>query len=456
MFTGPCSCPFVEATATSMISLKALLAGTLLAIGLPLRSAGFPYGHQKFRGVNLAGWLVLEPWITPSLFDNTGDDGIVDEWTFAQYQDHNTTVSTLQNHWDTFITEQDFVDIANAGLNLVRIPIGYWAFDVKPGEPYISGQLPYLQKAVGWARDNGLQIIVDLHGAPGSQNGYDSSGQRLPAPLWHTNQTNIERTKAVIQNITDTFSHDKDVVSAIEPLNDPAGYYSGGAMLEAVRQYYQDSYASIHQSSSSPLVVLHDASQSPAYWRGFETPPSEEDVAMDTHSYQIFNSQINNAFDQHVRTACQMPSTLSQYALWVIVGEWTPSYTDCAKYLNGRGVGARYDGSYPGSKHIGSCDGFTGSGDTFSQEYITNMAKYWDAQTTAFENVTIGWIQRTWKTESADEWSYQAGLKYGWIPQNASQHTYTAICDDGQDEIVSATLASHNLTHHGHKGTVRH
>ena len=57
-------------------------------------------------------------------------------------------------------------------LNHVRIPIGYWAFEVGSGEPYISGQLPYLQNAVGWARNHGLKVIIDIHGAPGSQNGW--------------------------------------------------------------------------------------------------------------------------------------------------------------------------------------------------------------------------------------------------------------------------------------------
>ena len=58
-----------------------------------------------------------------------------------------------------------------ASLNHVRLPIGYWAFDVSEGEPYIQGQLPYLQKAVTWAGNHGLKLIVDLHGAPESQNG---------------------------------------------------------------------------------------------------------------------------------------------------------------------------------------------------------------------------------------------------------------------------------------------
>lgn len=57
-------------------------------------------------------------------------------------------------------------------LNHVRVPIGYWAWDVSAGEPYIQGQLPYLRDAVKWAGNHGLKLIIDLHGVPGSQNGY--------------------------------------------------------------------------------------------------------------------------------------------------------------------------------------------------------------------------------------------------------------------------------------------
>ena len=74
----------------------------------------FPYGSEKVRGVNLGGWLVLEPWITPSIFDNTGNDNIVDEWTFGQYY-RSEGVGVLQQHWDTWITESDFAQIASAG-----------------------------------------------------------------------------------------------------------------------------------------------------------------------------------------------------------------------------------------------------------------------------------------------------------------------------------------------------
>ena len=39
-----------------------------------------------------------------------------------------------------------------------------------------------------------------------------------------------------------------------------------------------------------------------------------------------------------------------------------------------------------------------------------------------------GWIQWTWKAEQAHEWSYSAGLLYGWIPQDPTNLMYPNIC----------------------------
>ena len=59
-------------------------------------------------------WLVLEPWITPSLFDGTGNDAIIDEYTFCQYQDRSVAAGKLKEHWDSWITENDIKWISGA------------------------------------------------------------------------------------------------------------------------------------------------------------------------------------------------------------------------------------------------------------------------------------------------------------------------------------------------------
>ncbi len=49
------------------------------------------------NSVNLGGWFVLEPFITPTLFDKY--PGAVDEWTFSQAMDDGV----LEEHYNTFI-----------------------------------------------------------------------------------------------------------------------------------------------------------------------------------------------------------------------------------------------------------------------------------------------------------------------------------------------------------------
>ncbi|KAH9964095.1 glycoside hydrolase family 5 protein [Russula dissimulans] len=399
-------------------------------------SPGFPYGSEAVRGVNLGGWLVLEPWIKPSLFDNTGNDAIVDEWTFGQLQDYNVAQGVLVDHWNTWITEADFCAIADAGLNHVRIPIGYWAYEVGPGEPYIQGQHDYLLRAIVWAAKYNLKVIVDLHGAPGSQNGFDNSGHRLSYPQWHSNQTNVDRTNRILAQIAAELSNVTNVVPIIAPLNEPAGF-DGQQVLDVARQYWYDSYQSIRYPSgasqpSNVVTLIHDAFQPLSYWDNFMPRGQYPGAAMDTHIYQMFSDEGAAQTDaQHIQSACNNTGRLSDFnqnQMWTIVGEWTPAMTDCAKYLNGRGVGARYDGSFsPGAKSYGSCTGKSGQGSTFSQDYKTFLRKTWEAQVITFEKGS-GWLQWTWKTEQADDWSYSAGLQYGWIPQNPTDRMYPNIC----------------------------
>ncbi|KAK2813237.1 hypothetical protein FQN50_000915, partial [Emmonsiellopsis sp. PD_5] len=142
-----------------LTSFYILLLWTLTASTAPTN----PRETAPFiRGVNLGGWLVLEPWITPSIFEAAGD-AAVDEYTLSQTLGGNAK-STLSKHWSSWITQGDFSQIAAAGLNHVRIPIGYWAVAPLEGEPYVQGQLEYLDKAIGWAREAGLKVIIDLHG----------------------------------------------------------------------------------------------------------------------------------------------------------------------------------------------------------------------------------------------------------------------------------------------------
>lgn len=59
-----------------------------------------------------------------------------------------------------------------------------------------------------WAGELDLKVLIDLHGAPGSQNGWEETGLVGPV-LFTANSSNSERTINVLQNLTKEFTQSK-------------------------------------------------------------------------------------------------------------------------------------------------------------------------------------------------------------------------------------------------------
>lgn len=109
--------------------------------------------------MNLGGWFVLEPFITPALFQKY--PGAADEWDISVAMAADTSpgggLAQLENHYATFIvsllhalcmcklnhlvapqTEEDIAEIAGAGLNWVRLPIPFWTVQKWDNEPFLE------------------------------------------------------------------------------------------------------------------------------------------------------------------------------------------------------------------------------------------------------------------------------------------------------------------------------
>ncbi|KAJ5246109.1 Glycoside hydrolase superfamily [Penicillium chermesinum] len=387
---------------------------------------GFPYGSEKVRGVNLGGWLVLEPWITPSIFDNAGESA-VDEWSLCATLGAEQCRSVLEQHWSSFVTADDFNQIAAAGMNHVRIPIGYWALKHLNGDPYIDGQLAHLDNAVKWARTAGLKVLVDLHGAPGSQNGFDNSGKRGSIG-WLQGDT-YEPTKDALRDLAKRYAGDTDVLTAIEAVNEPL--VPSGVSEDGLKQYYWDSWGVAREASQNTTVVLHDGFLPTESWNGFMTASAGVwFVMMDTHHYEVFDdSLLAMTPSTHASNACNFSAEHVQHSdKWTVVGEWTGAMTDCAKYLNGKGIGARYDGSYQGSTAIGTCDGkYQGTTSDLPQAERDGIRQFIEAQLDAFEKGS-GWLYWTWKTEGAPEWDMHMQLAAGVFPNPVTERKFPGQC----------------------------
>lgn len=255
---------------------------------------------------------------------------------------------------------------------------------------------------------------------PGSQNGFDNSGH-LGNVAWQQVDPAGVLTKQAILDIANRYAGNS-AVTMIEAVNEPLG---SDLDMNAVKKYYYDAWGNVRQANPDTAVVIHDAFQNVDSWNGFmNTQSGTNNVALDTHIYQIFtNDLVAMSPAEHVSNACGNSGLLSSTDKWTIVGEWTGAQTDCAKWLNGLGVGARYDGSYTengGSSMVGSCDGkYTGTVDALSDADKKNIRSFIEAQLDAYESHT-GWIFWTWKTESAPEWHLQNLTAAGLFPNPIS------------------------------------
>jgi len=82
-------------------------------------------------GTNIGGWMVLEPWITPSLFyrflGKTKTEGVgMDSWTLCEALGPVEGNKLMRAHWETWVTEDHIKALADREVEIVRLPIGDW------------------------------------------------------------------------------------------------------------------------------------------------------------------------------------------------------------------------------------------------------------------------------------------------------------------------------------------
>ncbi|WRT64964.1 uncharacterized protein IL334_001905 [Kwoniella shivajii] len=370
------------------------------------------------RGVNLGGWLLTEKWITPSVYTNDAED----EWHLCEELGKKKCLSNLQDHWSSFFTKSDFEDIKAAGLNSLRIPIGYWAVDVRDDEPYVTGQYPYLIQAVYWAQELGLSILLDLHGAPGSQNGQDNSGLIGPT-LFPTNTSNVDRTLNVLKNLTQEFSQDiyGGTVIGIELLNEPR--LSSTFTMSGLKDFYTSASEIIRGVSDTINITMHDAFYGPQYWADYNplanTTNSNNHFTIDTHQYYAFEPLNNLPHDVILEKVCNVSKILkltNNGLLPIVVGEWSLE-----------------------TGHAPNSTSSTVQNKDDSQAKRTWFRLFFESQLAAYSpngpnQPSIGWYYWTWKTDyDIDTWSYRRGIAQGYIPKDVSNSSTLAfpILDNG-------------------------
>lgn len=363
---------------------------------------GTPSG--KVRGVNLGSWLLLEKWMVPSLF---ADLAATDETSWC-VELGERAAERLRRHWDTFVTRDDFAWLAERGINAVRIPVGHWIFG--PDYPYhrsyganpypfVSGGIDVLDRAFGWAAELGLRIVLDLHAAPGCQNGFDNGGIKDVCE-WHTQAAYREHSLAVLERLAQRYRAHPALL-AIEVLNEPRW----DVPTDYLKAYNSDAYQRIrrHCRADQVAVVFHDGFRPFREYLDFMQPPAFANVVFDIHRYQCFErGDIDMDIHGHIRKAAgewrdEADAIRQELRLPTYVGEWSLGLDLKVVSLWARG---------PFNHALERMDAL---------QETTAYRAFGAAQLMTFER-HAGWFFWSYKTETTPAWCFRACVERGWLP----------------------------------------
>ncbi|EPS41447.1 hypothetical protein H072_4638 [Dactylellina haptotyla CBS 200.50] len=416
---------------------------------VPALKDSFEYGKTPMRGVNIGGWLLLEPFITPSFFKKYDlSFGVVDEYTLTKYLGAKQTAQTMEKHYATFVTEQTFKDIAAAGLDHVRIPYPYWIVTPEQGDPYLPNVgWRYLLRGIEWARKYGLRVKLDLHSVQGGQNGWNHSGRQ--GVIGWLNGTdgavNAQKSLDMHDQLSKFFAQPRyaNIITLYGLVNEPR---MTALPLNDVLNWTANAYEIVRGNGLNAKIVFGDGFLGLENWKG--RLAGYEGLVLDVHQYVIFNiGQIAQTHTGKLQFACSgwgaamtqsnNPSTGFGPSM---VGEFGQADTDCVPYLNNVGTGSRWEGDLifpdPSSSvttpscHAGtgcSCDIPNGDPSKWSDLYKQFLLNFAEAQMESFE-LAWGWMYWTWDTEDAYQWSYKKGIDAGTLPKIAYERNFT--CSD--------------------------
>ncbi len=268
-----------------MTRLSAALLLTLTAAAPFVRTEGRrfvnPDGTQyDIKGISLGNWLLPEGYMFK--FRRALSPREID----AVFQRALGAAET-QRFWrvfrDNYIGRDDIDFIAAAGFNTVRVPLHYALF-MRDGDPAIFAGPGWalIDRLIGWCRDAGLHVILDLHAAPGGQTGVNhDDGTGFPLVFYVPRYR--RQTIALWQHIAARY-RDEPVVLGYDLLNEPISPYNDEDFLNPqLEPLYRDILAAVRQADPNHIVFL-----AAAQWSTNFTvfgPPFARNVAYTYHEF---------------------------------------------------------------------------------------------------------------------------------------------------------------------------
>ena len=264
------------------------------------------------RGTNAGGWLVQENWMNPT---NASDQKTMMTTLANRFgtSKRDELVSTYENN---YWTAQDFDNCAEMGMSVIRLPFTYMNLCDDNGN-LKSNAFDRLDWFVQNCSQRGMYVILDMHGAFGSQNGMDHSGEINDGKQLYYNQSNKDKTLNFWKKIAEHFKGNP-AVAAYDILNEPG--IKAAATYSLHWDFYNEIYNTIRSKDSNHIIIMESC------WDADNLPrPSQYGWTNVAYEYHYYPWSAQNSSDAQKSYFSSKVSDIANhnYGVPTFVGEFT-------------------------------------------------------------------------------------------------------------------------------------
>lgn len=264
------------------------------------------------RGTNAGGWLVQEDWMNPT---NASDQKTMMTTLANRFgaSKRDELVSTYENN---YWTTQDFANCAEMGMSVIRLPFTYMNLCDDNGN-LKSNAFDRLDWFVQNCSQRGMYVILDMHGAFGSQNGMDHSGEINDGKQLYYNQSNKDKTLNLWKKIAEHFKGNP-AVAAYDILNEPG--IKAAATYSLHWDFYNEIYNTIRSKDSNHIIIMESC------WDADNLPrPSQYGWTNVAYEYHYYPWSAQNSSDAQKSYFSSKVSDIANhnYGVPTFVGEFT-------------------------------------------------------------------------------------------------------------------------------------
>ncbi|GEQ22674.1 hypothetical protein CBU02nite_31800 [Clostridium butyricum] len=311
----------------------------------------------QLKGTNAGGYMLQEFWMCPTNYSSDNNYKVncqMDIYKTLKERFGESKMRDLVNVYeDNYWTEKDFDNCESLGINCIRLPLWYMNFVDFDGN-MLDNAFDRIDWFIQEAGKRGIYVIIDMHGAPGSQNGSDHSGidggnnkQGESQFFWGNNAAaNQQLYYNIWAKIAEHYK-DNPTVAGYDLLNEPFctyrynSSYSDSDLHNLLWGIYDKAYDTIRNIDKNHVIIME------ATWDPIDLPdPSNygwNNVMYEYHNYlyddydNANGGQIENMkkkLNAITKADYNVPSYMGEFAYM----NNTKAWSDGIKLLDDYGI----------------------------------------------------------------------------------------------------------------------